>query len=227
MFIRMLSHAIKVKQNLHSKNAFSWRYTLSLLIIIRFKTSMRNIRSLILRFIRNVFGADNWLAIQGRVKFDLAKARVEQGNIAEARNLYQAGIDNFTEAINQRPKKEKFYNDRGWVKYFLGQLETKKGNTAEAQKLYQEAASDSDEALRLESKNTKRRSATYHTRGAAKAALGDHGGAIEDFNNAIKLKSKKALYYHDRGLSKEALGQHEEAEADFAKAKELDPDCEK
>ena len=44
MFIRMLSHAIKVKENLHSKNAFSWRYTLSLLIIIRFKTSMRNIR---------------------------------------------------------------------------------------------------------------------------------------------------------------------------------------
>ena len=31
MFIRMLSHAINVKQNLHSKNAFS-RYTLFLLI---------------------------------------------------------------------------------------------------------------------------------------------------------------------------------------------------
>ncbi len=46
MFIRMLSHAIKVKENLHSKNAFSWRYTLFLLIIIRFKTSMRNISSL-------------------------------------------------------------------------------------------------------------------------------------------------------------------------------------
>ena len=40
----MLSHAIKVKQNGHSKNAFSWRYTLLLLIIIRFKTNMRNIR---------------------------------------------------------------------------------------------------------------------------------------------------------------------------------------
>ena len=44
MFIRMLSHAINVKQNGHSKNAFSWRWTLFLLIIIRFKTSMRNIR---------------------------------------------------------------------------------------------------------------------------------------------------------------------------------------
>ena len=39
----MLSHAIKVKQNLHSKNAFSWRYTLFLLITIRFKTILINI----------------------------------------------------------------------------------------------------------------------------------------------------------------------------------------
>ena len=39
----MLSHAINVKQNLHSKNAFSWRYTLFLLITIRFKTILINI----------------------------------------------------------------------------------------------------------------------------------------------------------------------------------------
>ena len=42
MLIRMLSHAINVKQNLHSKNAFSWRYTLFRLIVIRSKTIMRN-----------------------------------------------------------------------------------------------------------------------------------------------------------------------------------------
>ena len=41
--IRMGSHAIKVKENGHSKNAFPWRYTLFLLIIIRFKTILRNI----------------------------------------------------------------------------------------------------------------------------------------------------------------------------------------
>ena len=43
MLIRMLSHAINVKQNGHSKNAFSCRYTLFLLIVIRSKTIMRNI----------------------------------------------------------------------------------------------------------------------------------------------------------------------------------------
>ncbi len=44
----MLSHAIKVKENGHSKNAFSWCYTLFLLIIIRFKTILRNISTCIL-----------------------------------------------------------------------------------------------------------------------------------------------------------------------------------
>ena len=193
----------------------------------KWKIAKLFLMSLILRFVRNVFGADNWLAIQGRVKFDLAKARAEQGNIAEARNLYLAGIDNFTEAINQRPKKGKFYNDRGWVKYFLGQLETKKGNTAEAQKLYQEAVSDSDTALQLQTKGDISRSSFYHTRGAAKVGLGDHNGAIEDFNESILLNPKKALFYHDRGLSKEALEQYDEAKTDFTKAKELDPNFKK
>ena len=68
------------------------------------------------------------------------------------------------------------------------------------------------------------RAATYHTRGVAKASLGDHTGAIEDFSECIRLNPKKALYYHDRGLAKEALGHHEAAKADFAKAKEIDPD---
>ena len=57
----------------------------------KWKIAKLFLMSLILRFIRNVFGADNWLAIQGQVKFRLAKARAEQGNIAEARNLYRSG----------------------------------------------------------------------------------------------------------------------------------------
>ena len=61
----------------------------------------------------------------------------------------------------------------------------------------------------------------------AKAALDDHDGAIEDFDESIRLNPNKALYYYDRGKAKEALGQHEAAEADFAKARELDPNFEK
>ena len=70
------------------------------------------------------------------------------------------------------------------------------------------------------------RSDTYHTRGAAKAALGDHKAAIEDFNESIRLNPKEARLYHDRAKVKEALEQHEEAKVDFAKATELNPDFE-
>ncbi len=164
---------------------------------------------------------------RGYVKRALGKSKVDHGHITEVRCLYQEAINDFTNAINLKPEKVKIYNERGWTKYLLGQLETEYGNTAEAQRLYQEAISDGDSALQLESKDSKYKSVIYHTRGAAQAALGDHEGAIEDFNESIRLRPKKALYYHDLGLSKEVLGQHEASEADFAKAKELDPEFEK
>ena len=109
----------------------------------------------------------------------------------------------------------------------MGKLEIEQGNTGAAQTLYQESVSECDKALQSNPKGTKlRRAATYHTRGVAKVGLGDHNGAIEDFNESIRLNPRKALLYYDRGLTKEVLGQHEEAKVDFAKATELDPDFE-
>ncbi len=159
---------------------------------------------------------------RGHVNLMYAKYKSDQGKMKKAKNRFQDAISDLTEAINLNPEMAKYYNLRGWTKYLLGQVETKKGNRKKAKKLFQAAISDGDEALRLELKSAKYRSAFYHTCGAAKAALGNHDEAIEDFSESIRLKPKKALYYHDRGLSKEALGQ--QAEADFAKAKELDPD---
>ena len=164
---------------------------------------------------------------RGKTKGLIGKSKIDQGALMEARHYYQMAIDDYTEVINQEPQYNIAYNNRGWMKCLLGQLETEQGNTTAAQNLYQEAVFDSNEALRLKPKSAKSRSATYHTRGVAKAGLGDHNGAIEDFDESIRLNPKKALLYHDRGLSKEALGQHENAKADFAKAKEIDPAFEK
>ncbi len=151
------------------------------------------------------------------------ESKAERGDITEAQTLYQTAINDFTEAINLKPEKAKIYNSRGWTKYLLGQCETEQGNRASAQSLYQEAVADADEALRLGLKNAKFRSAAYHTCGAAKAGLGDHNGAIEDFDEAIRLNPKSPLFYQDRGRAKEALGQHAAAKFDFIKATELDP----
>ena len=178
----------------------------------------------LIKFLRNVIGRRNWLVIQGASKMQAAKSKVGEGDKAEAKLLYQEAVNDYTGAINLKPKKANTYNGRGWTRYLFGQLETEHGNEGEAQELYQEAISDVNEALRLKPKGKRYRSAFFHTRGAAKVGLGDYNGAIEDFNESIRLNPKKAISYHDRGLAKEALGQHEAAKVDFQRAKELDPD---
>lgn len=183
--------------------------------------------SLFAKLAKTLFGQRGLFAGQGKSKAREAKSEADQGNNAKARKLYQEAINLFTEAINLDPKVTITYNNRGWVKYLMGQFETEQGNATEAKRLYQEAVDDINSALLLKPKSARIRAAFHHTRGTAKAALDDHNGAIEDFNESIQLNPKKALYYHDRGLAKEALGQHETAKADFAKAKEIDPDFEK
>ncbi len=161
---------------------------------------------------------------RGFAKYNLGKSKADQGNIADAREYYKASIDDYTEAIKINPEYASTYNGRGWKKYMLGQLEVEHGDKEEANILFQAAVTDSDEAIRLNS--DKPSAPAYHTRAAAKAALGNYDEAIEDFSEAIRINSDNALYYYERAQAKEAHGLHEEASADFAKAKEIDPDVE-
>ena len=57
--------------------------------------------------------------------------------------------------------------------------------------------------------------------------LGDSKGAIEDYDNAIRLNPEDADIYYNRGLAKKALGQQKAAKSDFEEAKKLNPDIEK
>ena len=168
---------------------------------------------------------------RGRANGRFGESKAKQGLLVEARSHFQVAIDDYSKVINnkviiQDHLRSIAYNGRGWTYYLLGQIETKEGNIQEAQKLFQETVLDVNEALRMQPEGASLRSSYFHTRGAAKAALGDHREAIEDYDESIRLNSKKALLYHDRGLAKRCLGQVEDAEADFAKAKKLDPDIE-
>ena len=164
---------------------------------------------------------------RGYTRIRWAEVEAEQGNHAKSRTLYQNAINDYTESIQLDSKGTlilaNVYKELGWPKCLMGKLEIERGNTAAAQTLYQEAVSECDKALQSNPKGTKlRRAATYHTRGVAKAGLGDYNGAIEDFSECIRLNPKKALYYQDRGEAKEARNQHEAAIVDFQRAKELD-----
>jgi Flp pilus assembly protein TadD len=50
---------------------------------------------------------------------------------------------------------------------------------------------------------------------------GDHGKAIADYTEAIRLYPKSAKPYHARGLVYKRIGETAKAEADFAQAKKL------
>ena len=177
---------------------------------------------LLILFLRTLFGKCGWYRFKGHAKIGIANSEAKKGSKTKAKMLFQESVYDFTVAINLKPKVAGVYNSRGWTKYLLGQLETEEENDTKAQKLYQESISDAESALQLATKDSKYKAAYYHTRGAARAGLGDHDVAITDFDESVHLNPKKALYYQDRGLSKEALGQQEAAEADFTKAKELD-----
>ena len=147
----------------------------------------------LIKSLRTIFGKSGWFRFKGIVKFGVAKSEANKGDKTEAKMMYQESVYDFTEAINLKAKVAGIYNHRGWTKYLLGQFETEQGNEPNAQRLYQEAISDGDSALELETKDSKSKAAYYHTRGAAKAGLGDHDGAIDDFTESIRLRPQEGI----------------------------------
>ena len=144
----------------------------------------------------------------GMVKYNLGELESEEGNIAKARKLYEAAINDCTESIQRDPNNEVAYRTRSFAKIALGDA---KG-----------AIKDFDRLLQISSESDK--DYYYYQRGLAKKTLGNYKSAIADFDECIRLNSEKAIVYYERGRAKEALGQKEAAKADFEKAKELDPD---
>ena len=64
---------------------------------------------------------------------------------------------------------------------------------------------------------------SYNDRGIAKQRKGDLGGALADYDQAIKLNPKNAFAYNNRGTAKEKKGDLDGALADYNQAIQLDP----
>ena len=163
---------------------------------------------------------------RGKAKYIFGEFESQHKNLKVTKKLFQGTINDYSEAINRKLKGLYIYNHIGQARHQLAQLESQQGNTEAALTLYQNVISDSDEAIQSEMECDACRSAIHHNRGAAKAALEDYDGAIEDYDMSIKINPKYAKAYYNRGKAKQALEQHEAAEADFAKAKELDSNIE-
>ncbi len=93
-----------------------------------------------------------------------------------------------------------------------------KGKPCEAIQYY-------DEAIRLNKSDNNKDAYTYtyFTRGNAKVDCGDFTGAIEDYDEVIRLDKNSVLAYYNRGRTKVRLGRLDDAIEDFSKVIELNP----
>jgi tetratricopeptide (TPR) repeat protein len=78
-----------------------------------------------------------------------------------------------------------------------------------------------NEAIRLEPDYA---TEAYHNRGVAYADLKDYSRAIQDYDQALRLKPDFADAYTGRGIAYNKLGQHQRAIEDFDQALRLKPD---
>jgi Tfp pilus assembly protein PilF len=104
-----------------------------------------------------------------------------------------------TKAIEVAPKYYLAHNDRGLCNHFLGN--------------YEEALSDFNVAL-----NLKKDDYFFFCRGNTFLAMKEFDLAIEDYNNAIDLKSDDNLYFLNRGNAYAKSGHHDLAIEDYTKS---------
>lgn len=91
----------------------------------------------------------------------------------------------------------------------------KRGDYAEAVRLFTRALDDG-----LSGPN---RSIAFNNRGVVYIRQGQYGLAIENYNQAVRLKPDCALALRNRGRAYYALDQHSQAAADFTKDLDLGP----
>lgn len=130
-----------------------------------------------------------------------------RGDAYEQMGEYEHAIDDFTEALNQRPDYAEVYVNRG----------NDFGEIGERQK----ALDDYNHAIRLKPEYAP----AYVSRGVALASdVKFAEQAIGDYTTAIRLKPSYAEAYYDRGIEFLAIGSARQAILDFSEAIRLRPE---
>ncbi len=172
--------------------------------------------------------AYNW---RGRANFHLGQSKAEQGDVAEAQQLYKAAVEDYTQAIKINPEFAIALNNRGAAKFELGQSKANQGNITEAQHLHEAAINDFSLSIKIEPKYT----FPYFHRGVARFILGQSKAnqgniteaqqlfqaVIEDCTQAVKIDPEHANAYSNRGAAKFELGQSKANQGNITEAQQL------
>jgi tetratricopeptide (TPR) repeat protein len=119
-------------------------------------------------------------------------------------NQLDKALAAINQAIQLQPNNPKLYNQKYAVLRDL--------------KKYKEAAAAINKAIEISP-----RAAFYSNRGVVRYELGDKQGAIEDYNQAIKINPNDAYTYNNRGNVRSKLGDKQGAIDDYTLAIKINP----
>ena len=104
-------------------------------------------------------------------------------------------------------------NHTAYAEFFIGNTCLERGKNLESITHYDKAIGLNPNAI-----------SAFENRGYAKAKIGNHEGAIADFNIVQGFSPRNANAYFKRGLSRLKLNQANDAIADFAEAISIEPE---
>ena len=137
-----------------------------------------------------------------------ASYHLSQVGLYQASNQLDKALAAIDKAIQLQPNNPNLYNQKWAVLRDL--------------KKYREAEAAINKAIKLSP-----RAAFYYNRGNFRYGLGDKQGAIDDFNQAIKINPNYARAYFDRGNARYELGDKQGAIEDFNQLLKIFPDFDK
>jgi tetratricopeptide (TPR) repeat protein len=166
-----------------------------------------------------------------RVNPNLVEAYIERGVARSQLGEHQGAIEDFTRAISINPNDIGAYLNRANVRAANGDRLGALEDYQKASKLFFEQ--DKIDNSRHKFSHTPQqppppvRPVTsfeeFFSQGLSKASKGDHKGAIEDFNQALRLNPQNSQIYYTRGRSRFKLGDTQGAIADLTHALQINP----
>jgi tetratricopeptide (TPR) repeat protein len=156
-----------------------------------------------------------------------------RGSAYGASGEYERALADFNAAINASPQYYQAYANRALIYTRMNRLPQAlndynraldidpkygvayigRGNIYRAQNNYAAAIEDFTRALEIQAEPI-----AYFNRGLSRQALGQHGEALDDFENTLGFRPDSPEVFQAKGISELALNKNEKAFDDFYKA---------
>ena len=151
---------------------------------------------------------NNNLVTSVKTEENLNQLYIKQGDECWRKQLYDAAIENYSEALQIHNYDANVYYKRGNVFYDL--------------KDYPKAMADYTQAININPNFVK----AYIKSGLARYELADYYGAIEDYTQAIRINSYDAVAFKNRGDVRSFIGDSQGAIEDYTQARKINPHLE-